>query len=316
MSSSLTRENLEFVESLSLTRPLSVRPKWFKSTNTVKENDAIVLAILLHIYPAIQQAVKCRINPNTTHKWSVVMGRDEDELGDLRRYYPDKKLPSAVRKAVRQAWEVILRRQKEQQRQRKTQKQREKRAAEKAQREAEKANSTNVSTQISVCPQEKAGVVDDDRAAGLEDLPFADSEQAELFADLKQVQRYQLEELREQQAAEIGRLRNDHAEEERRMIANHHKELAELLVPPDPAHKLLSPPPSSPGPSSVHSSDAGPSRPSKKSQRCQDLLEQIDWEVIRHTPKPAKRKADRDMNSLKGKKPKVEIADDIIELSD
>ncbi|THU76163.1 hypothetical protein K435DRAFT_813670 [Dendrothele bispora CBS 962.96] len=97
MSSSLTRENLEFVESLSLTRPLSVRPKWFKSTNTVKENDAIVLAILLHIYPAIQQAVKCRINPNTTHKWSVVMGRDEDELGDLRRYYPDKKILELTR---------------------------------------------------------------------------------------------------------------------------------------------------------------------------------------------------------------------------
>ncbi|THU87194.1 hypothetical protein K435DRAFT_867527 [Dendrothele bispora CBS 962.96] len=334
MSNSVPEETLEFAESLSLTQPLSVRPRWFRSTHTIKGNDAIMLALLIHIYPSIHQAVKCRTNPNTTHQWGVVMGlKRAEQMGDLRRHYPDRMqngcsrcndihLPSTVCKALQQAWDVILRRQRELQRERKIQKQRERRAAEKAQREAPVPNT---SMHIPARVEAEPGPVDIDRAATFSDMPFANSEEAELFADLKQVQRCQLEELHDKQAAEIARLRKEHVAEERRMIATHHKELAEMLAPPEqthafirskPVHRLPSPPSSSPVHSFVHSStslDAGPSRPS---QRAQEILANIDWEVICHTPNPNKHKADEKGNDFKGKRLKVEIADDIIELSD
>ncbi|THV03748.1 hypothetical protein K435DRAFT_851536 [Dendrothele bispora CBS 962.96] len=158
-NSVLSQDSLAFVNSLSLTEPLRIYPRWFQSTNTQKANDAVVCALVQHFYPAIEDRVKCPANSTITHKWEIVMGRDDkNRIGDLRRSTPDQEyrpcpvrkrpckyiyLPEDIQLQVRTAYILFDNRREAERKMRKNQRRRESRAAAKANNEPEPQSSKN-----------------------------------------------------------------------------------------------------------------------------------------------------------------------------
>ncbi|THU83738.1 hypothetical protein K435DRAFT_871016 [Dendrothele bispora CBS 962.96] len=200
-NSVLSQDSLAFVNSLSLTEPLRIYPRWFQSTNTQKANDAVVCALVQHFYPAIEDRVKCPANSTITHKWEIVMGRDDkNRIGDLRRSTPDQEyrpcpvrnrpckyiyLPEDIQLQVRTAYILFDNRREAERKMRKNQRRRESRAAAKVQLKARQGFISTVSRGTAPAASSKGKQrartpVFEERAFVPHDLPSTDSEHVNL----------------------------------------------------------------------------------------------------------------------------------------
>ncbi|KAK7451668.1 hypothetical protein VKT23_012345 [Stygiomarasmius scandens] len=300
----LSQESLAFVNSLDLQKPLSVYPKWFQSTKTIKENDAAICALVQHFYPEIKEQVKCTVNSTIIHKWEIVMGRDEkDRMGDLRRSHTDQqKRPCPVRKnpcmyiflpehahlQVQTAFTIFCARRDAEQKARTRRRHKETQVSRQAKRASvgTVSGGTAIGAHAKGKQREQAQTpVSEESASVYRTLPSTTPEHAELIVAVQQIQNEELREMRDRHSTEMDNLLAGHREQMAALLAQ------DLHTGTSTVAGLPSPPPSSPF-SYSSSSGAGPSTISKQ----ESILASTDLTVIEKMP-PKKRKADEEQDT-------------------
>ncbi|KAK7436359.1 hypothetical protein VKT23_019207 [Stygiomarasmius scandens] len=279
----LSQESLAFVNSLDLKKPLSNYPKWFQSTKTIKENDAVICALVQHFHLEIEAEVKCTVNSTIVHKWEIVVGRDEkDRMGDLRRSYTDQQ--------VRTAFTIFSARREAEQKARTKKRQREARSGVQVPQRMKQASTAIDARSKGKQREQVQTAISEEPTSVYRDLPFADSEHAELITAVQQIQSQELREMTTRHSTEMEDL-----------LTNHRKQIAALITRDlhagpsttgRPSKILPSPPPSSPF-NYGSSPGAGPSTISKQ----ESILALTDLTVIAKMPPPKKRKADEEQDT-------------------
>ncbi|KAK7450598.1 hypothetical protein VKT23_012908 [Stygiomarasmius scandens] len=301
----LSQGSLAFVNSLDLKKPLSDYPKWFQSTNTMKENDAVICALVQHFYPEIEKEVKCTVNSTIIHKWEIVVGRDEkNRMGDLRRSHKDQEnrpcpvrknpckyifLPEHVQLQVQTAFTIFKARREAEQKA--TNKQRKKETRSGA-REPRPVSVSAVSRETATDARSKGKQREQAQISFYRDLPFADSEHAELIAAVQQIQNQELREMTERHSTEMDDLLTGHREQMAALLAQDLGTATPTVG--EPSGTLPSPPPSSP----FNYGSSSRARPSSISKQAQSILALTDLAVIEKMPPPKKRKADEEQETF------------------